>query len=446
MQLKKYTLGELMEVTRGMSLSGEYYSAKGNLIRLTLGNFDYKNNCFKNDKSKDNLFFTGAVKPEFILSKGDIITPLTEQAVGLLGSTAKIPCSGTYIQSQDVALIKCNEKLNPQFAFYLIPSKIVRNQLSAAAQQTKIRHTSPDKIKACTVWIPEYAEQQKIAAVLSALDDKIALNSRINAKLEAMAKHLYDYWFVQFEFPFDLAQGKPDADDTFDNARPPISQAGHTSTPAGQNRTYKTGGGKMVWNEQLKREIPEGWEVKRLGDVFLEKNKTTIPGEHLRNLKYCPIDEIPMNTMSFAGGKYYTEANSSLQLYDEKDILIGAMRVYFHRCCVASRPAITRTTTIVLEPRNKNYLSYLYQICNENKTFDFAMKVSNGTQQPYVTWNALKEYKFPFPKDQNLINEFCKKTMPLVNQVLNNVQQSAKLTTLRDRLLPLLMNGQVVVE
>ncbi len=183
MELKKYKLGELINVTRGQSLSGEYYSTSGNLMRLTLGNFDYHNNCFKDDKSKNNLYFTGAVKKEFILNKGDIVTPLTEQAIGLLGSTAKIPCSGKYIQSQDVALIKCNEKLNPDFAFYLIPSKMVRTQLSAAAQQTKIRHTSPDKIKACIVFIPEYHKQEKIGKLLSRIDEKISINRQINRNL-----------------------------------------------------------------------------------------------------------------------------------------------------------------------------------------------------------------------------------------------------------------------
>ncbi len=227
-----------MKVTRGMSLGGEFYSTQGELMRLTLGNFDYKNNCFKDDKSKYNLFFTGTVKPEFILKKGDIITPLTEQAIGLLGSTARIPCSGKYIQSQDVALIKCNENLNPDFAFYLIPSKFVRNKLSAAVQQTKIRHTSPDKIKNCTVWIPEYSAQKKIGSFLSSLDEKITLNRRINARLEQMAKRLYDYWFVQFDFP--NSDGKP----------------------------YKSSGRKMVYNAELKREIPEGWEVKSFSDFF----------------------------------------------------------------------------------------------------------------------------------------------------------------------------------
>ena len=76
--MKKYKLGELLDVTRGASLSGEYYSTEGEFIRLTLGNFDYQNGGFKENTSKDDLFFTGTVKPQFILNEGDIITPLTE--------------------------------------------------------------------------------------------------------------------------------------------------------------------------------------------------------------------------------------------------------------------------------------------------------------------------------------------------------------------------------
>lgn len=150
--MKKYKLGELIEISRGASLSGEYYATKGEYIRLTCGNFDYRNNCFKENTSKDNLYYVGEFKPEFLLEEGDIITPLTEQAIGLLGSTALIPESGKYIQSQDVAKVTCNEELlDKKYAFYLLSSDIVKQQLSAGAQQTKIRHTSPDKIKDCTV-------------------------------------------------------------------------------------------------------------------------------------------------------------------------------------------------------------------------------------------------------------------------------------------------------
>lgn len=232
MKLKEYKLGELIEVTRGASLSGQYYSSEGKLIRLTLGNFNMNGGGWKTNTSKDDLYFTGTVKDDFILEKGDIITPLTEQSIGLLGTTARIPESEKYIQSQDVALVKCNiELIDSNFCYYLISSNIVRQQLSTAAQQTKIRHTSPDKIKGCTVWIPELSIQEKIGRILTDIDSKIVLNREINQNLEAMAKQLYDYWFVQFDFPNE-------------NGRP-----------------YKSFGGKMVWNEKQRKYIPEYWEI-----------------------------------------------------------------------------------------------------------------------------------------------------------------------------------------
>ena len=243
MKLTRYKLGEILNVTRGASLSGEFYATEGEYIRLTCGNFDYQNNCFKENKSKDNLYYVGDFRSEFLMEEGDIITPLTEQAIGLLGSTAIIPESGKYIQSQDVAKIVCKEDLlDKNFAFYLISSALVKQQLSAAAQQTKIRHTSPDKIKDCTVWIPELSEQKRIGKLLRSIDSKIELNRQINQNLEAMAKQLYDYWFVQFDFP--NKDGRP----------------------------YKSSGGKMVWNKKIKREIPEGWKEVTLND-FIDKNK-----------------------------------------------------------------------------------------------------------------------------------------------------------------------------
>lgn len=188
MQLSKYKLGELLDVSRGASLSGEFYSSDGELIRLTLGHFDYQNGGFKENTSKDNLYFVGPVKSQFILNEGDIITPLTEQTPGLLGSTAMIPESGKYIQSQDVALIRCKEdKLDSMFCYYLLPSKIVKSQLGAAAQQTKIRHTTPDRIKDVIVFIPELKEQRRIGATLYAIDKKIALNREINRNLPLTA-------------------------------------------------------------------------------------------------------------------------------------------------------------------------------------------------------------------------------------------------------------------
>ena len=252
MMLTKHKLGDLLEVTRGASLSGEYFATQGDYMRLTCGNFDYQSNCFKSNTSKDNLYYTGNFNQEYLMEKDDIITPLTEQAVGLLGSTAWVPEGGKYIQSQDVAKITPNERLlDKKFCYYLISSKVVKQQLSAAAQQTKIRHTSPDKIKDCTVWIPSLEEQTKIGQFLYDIDSKIALNRQINDNLEAMARQLYDYWFVQFDFPDE-------------NGRP-----------------YKSSGGKMKWNERLKRKIPIGWKVVSVNEIANSVRGVTYKKEDL---------------------------------------------------------------------------------------------------------------------------------------------------------------------
>ena len=91
MELKKYKLGEILDVTRGASLSGEFYAAKGEYVRLTCGNFDYQNNCFKENKAKDNLYYIGDFKPDFLLKEGDIITPRQNRLLGCLALPLSFP-------------------------------------------------------------------------------------------------------------------------------------------------------------------------------------------------------------------------------------------------------------------------------------------------------------------------------------------------------------------
>ena len=123
--MKKIKLWEILKVKRWASLSWEYYSDKWEKIRLTLWNFDYPWKWFKVNSSKNDLFFIWQVKPEFILKKWDIITPLTEQVAWLLWETAEIPCDNTYIQSWDIWLVKIEEWLaDKNYVYYLLSSQI----------------------------------------------------------------------------------------------------------------------------------------------------------------------------------------------------------------------------------------------------------------------------------------------------------------------------------
>ena len=252
MKFSKYKLGELLHVTRGASLPGTGYADEGRYLRLTLANF-HEEGRFKDFKSTQGKYFVEAFDNRFLMHKGDLITPLTEQSPGLLGSVAFIPCDDLYIQSQDVGLITCNsEKLDKTFAYYLFLTRSVREQISARSQQTKIRHTSPDKIADVEVYLPDLPTQLRIAGILGSLDEKIELNRKKIAELEALAKTIYDYWFVQFDFPDK--NGKP----------------------------YKSSGGKMLWNEQLKREVPEGWIAWSVGKC----------GRFYRGVSYSKADEV----------------------------------------------------------------------------------------------------------------------------------------------------------
>ena len=421
MKLTKYKLGDLVEVTRGASLSGQFYAEEGELIRLTLGNFNMNGGGFKENTSKTDLYFTGPVKDEFILNKGDIITPLTEQSLGLLGTTARVPESGKYIQSQDVALVRCKEGLlDPNFCYYLISSSIVRQQLSAGAQQTKIRHTSPDKIKDCTVWVPEFEEQKKIGRILSDIDEKITLNRQINDNLEAMAKQLYDYWFVQFDFPNE--EGKP----------------------------YKSSGGAMVWNEKLKREIPTSFDVKSLSEIIEVKDGThdspkpqdngyfLLTSKHLteRGLDYASAYKI---------SKEDYESINKRSKVDTNDILFSMIGTIGNSYFVEETNINFAIKNMALfKTSAKRWLSeYLYLYLSSCDYKHYEGNSLSGSIQNFVSLRTLRD--MPILYHEDIIKVFGKEVRNIITMMVNLRKENIDLTKQRDELLPLLMNGQATV-
>ena len=408
--MKKYKLGELIEVLRGASLKGDFYAASGKYIRLTCGNFDYRNNSFKENTSKDNLFYIGEFKAEFLLDKGDLITPLTEQAIGLLGSTAWIPESGKYIQSQDIAKITCKEELlDKKFAYYLISSNMVKQQLSAAAQQTKIRHTSPDKIKDCTVWLPSLEKQKQIGQLLFDLDRKIELNCAINHNLEAMAKQLYDYWFVQFDFPDE--NGKP----------------------------YKSSGGAMVYNENLKRNIPEGWN----DGIFADIANITM-GQSPDGSSYNETGE---GEIFYQGSTDFGIRFPSVRMYTtsptryakQGDILmsvrapVGAVNIANFDCCIGR--GLSAINSMI------GSITYIYYVVHYLKV-RFDNLNTAGTTFGSITKDELFNLPVVVPSN-DMIERFEVICKPIFNKQMEIGFEIESLDKQRNELLPLLMNGQV---
>ena len=425
MKLSKHKLGELIEVTRGASLSGQFYAEEGELVRLTLGNFNMNGGGFKENTSKTDLYYIGTVKDEFILNKGDIITPLTEQSLGLLGTTARIPESGKYIQSQDVALVKCKEGLlDPNFCYYLISSSVVRQQLSAGAQQTKIRHTSPDKIKDCTVWIPELEVQKRIGHILSDIDEKIALNRQINDNLEAMAKQLYDYWFVQFDFPNE--EGKP----------------------------YKSNGGAMVWNEKLKREIPQGWSVMSVNDIAASVRGVSYTKEDMVDSNNGVLvlrgNNIQDNHLIYDSNVAYIPSSfvSEDQRIRPLDIIMtmsSGSKEHIGKSAMFQFASEDTFGAFLTKFTAKEHCAYLLFNLFNSQYFKAKIKsIACGTGINNLTNQTFDEIYIVMPEDKLLL-EFDKRQSQIFAEIGLIEKSNVELTKQRDELLPLLMNGQASV-
>ena len=229
-----------------------------------------------------------------------------------------------------------------------------------------------------------------------------------------MAKQLYDYWFVQFDFPDE--NGKP----------------------------YKSSGGKMVWNDKLKREIPEGWNYSLLSEYLCVYSEKISTKDVSKDDNYAPIEVLPRRKMSFSECAPIENALSGLCRFKHKHILLSNRRVYFHKICIAPFDGLTRDTVIILYPTKTNLLGYSYQLVNDDVFIEYATKHSYGSEQPVLSWEEAKQYKVVKPP-QLLECAYSRLIEPIIDQVIRNELEISAMVKQRDELLPLLITGQVSV-
>ena len=189
---------------------------------------------------------------------------------------------------------------------------------------------------------------------------------------------------------------------------------------------------------------PISWKTCLLSDL-LTIQKETIKPNNVNGMPYLPIDTIPMQSLSINGFAPSEDALSSLQKFSYNDIVIGAMRVYFHRVIIAPCEGITRNTCFVLRPNLSNTLAFCLCLCNQKDTIDYAQATSKGTTMPYAVWEGgLANMPITIP-DKSTLNEFETLVMPIINSVRDSYLERIKLEQLRDSLLPKLISGELKI-
>ena len=304
------------------------------------------------------------------------------------------------------------KKADFEYVYYFLKTQY-QNLRSLSSGVRK--NLNSNDIKEFEIRIPnELLEQQKIAKVLSDLDAKIELNNKINTELEAMAKTLYDYWFVQFDFPD--ANGKP----------------------------YKTSGGKMVWNEELKREIPEGWEVKTLLDIAIFTNGLACqkfrPNENEDSYRVIKIREM---------GTGFTENSEFVSVNIPEKIVIHNGDVLFSWSATLDvklwTGGIGALNQHIFKITSKDFPKsyYYFELLNYLQHFKMQAELRKTTMG-HITQDHLKQSRITIPSF-DLINKLDEIIKPFLEKKVKLEEENQELASLRDWLLPMLMNGQVTV-
>lgn len=318
--------------------------------------------------------------------------------------------------------VKDFKENDAKFIYYLLKSIPLEKLDSGSANPTLNRNYA----HLIQTGAPELAEQQKVAAILSALDAKIDLNNRINAELEALAKTIYDYWFVQFDFPD--AKGRP----------------------------YKTSGGKMVWNEVLKREIPAGWEVRTLGTVIGRAGTGLNPRDNFvlgsGNNYYVTIKNVT-NGRIVLDEKCDRIDGESMAIIDRRsqlragDVLFTSIEPVGVTYLIHEKPANWNINESVFTLRpDADVISseYLFMLLSSSEMKAFTKNSSAGSIHKGIRHAVLKSFSLAY-SGRTLVDQFSSLLRPMLQKMDNLDKENRELIQLRDWLLPLLMNGQVRV-
>ena len=299
---------------------------------------------------------------------------------------------------KSACFLNVKEEKDKIFLKYVLSTKEFKKYMQLVATGSTIKNLAPSQVANYEFELKDNVDKYKVSNLLSSIDNKIENNNKINAELESLAKTIYDYWFLQFEFPNE--EGKP----------------------------YKSSGGKMVWNKELKREIPEGWAVKKLNSIA--------------NL-YQP-EILPSNLMKEDGKYFVYGANGIVGRYNKfnhehPEIAICCRGASCGNYLITLPKSWITGNSMVVTPKDSSVTKeYLY---HSLRYIDIKRYVT-GSAQPQITRSNLDGIKVVIPPFKSL-EHFSNKAEKIRNELIKNINENNELSSLRDFLLPMLMNGQV---
>lgn len=363
------------------------------------------------------------------LEKGDLI--LTSEAPA--GEVYYWDSDEKVVLGQRLYGLKIKESINSKYLKYYLQSNVGQKAIRQQQSGSTVFGISATTFQSIVVELPERDIQDNIANILSDIDAKIDNNNAIAAELEGMAKDLYDYWFVQFDFPDE--NGKP----------------------------YKSSGGKMVWNEELKREIPEGWEISKASALLDVTRGISYSAKDLLGKGVAMINLNTFNTdstfkkngMKTYSGKYSDE--KKVQPYDllmcvtqQTDIdMTGRSNVIGKTFLMPNlgfdNDVVMSMDVAKLSCPSRWWLPFFHYLFQTFYAHRFITGYANGTKIKHLDVEAALNVPFVKASD-SLVKQYANIALSISEKQSTIILENMELASLRDFLLPMLMNGQVKVK
>lgn len=384
-------LGDLIEIKHGFAFLGEHFADSGTHIVLTPGNF-FDNGGFKTKDDKEK-WYRGPIPSDFVLNQGDLIVVMTEQAEGLLGSSAIIPRSEIYLHNQRLGLVQIRNKdqADTRYLYHLFNWKPVRQQIRGSASGTKIRHTSPSRISDVKVRVPPLPIQQRIASVLCAYDDLIENNQRRIKILEEMARTIYREWFVNFRFP------------------------GHKSSLIPLN----------------KDEIPKDWQIKKVEEII----KRISAGKKYDQKTVQQVGATPVLDQGKSGVIGFHDDEPGVIASEVNPVIVFANHTCYQRIVHFPFSAIQNVLPFIPSIQMQRNIYWLHMATNELIEFN----------DYKGHWPEFSQKQVVVPPEQ-LTKKFGDIVSPMFRMILKLERANINLRSTRDLILPRLLSGQIDLE
>jgi restriction modification system DNA specificity domain protein len=423
-ELKKYKLGEICKITSSKRIFEKEYVDGG--IPFIRGQ-EISDGSIANPSSEFLCYISPERYEELkknygVPKKNDILIT----AVGTIGNTYLVEDNKKfYFKDGNIIWFKnIKKEVYPLYLLFFMKSPFFNQQIEYSligAVQKALTIVMLSKIE---ISLPSLATQRKIATVLSNIDRKISVNREINRNLEELAKQIYDYWFVQFDFPNN--KGRP----------------------------YKSSGGKMVWNELLKREIPSGWEVKRVSEVIESVERgISYTFDDIKNVNGIPMLNLACYDKSgeYRSGEFkFFSGKCSNKVYPFEMFI--ACTDMTQNADIIGRPIFAPTEfkeyvysmdLAKITPKSISKM-YLYYTLRTSFYHKYIKPFASGTNVKHLNINGTERYVISLPAKEEQ-EKFENTITPIKEKQQNCLKEIQQLSVLRDTLLPLLMNGQVTL-